>query len=62
MKTKEKLKTYFIGFGIGLILVGLMLYARGRFAPRQHPPQGQQFQQPQQQQQQSQPMPSPAAP
>ena len=52
MKTKEKLKTYFIGFGIGLILVGLMLYARGKFAPRQ--PQGQQ--------QQEQPLPTPATP
>ena len=47
MKTREKLKTYFIGFGIALVLVGLMLYARGVFVQRQ--PQGQQ-QQPQQQQ------------
>ncbi|MGD1915433.1 MAG: hypothetical protein ACFCBV_04510 [Phycisphaerales bacterium] len=57
MKTREKLKTYFIGFGIGLILVGLMLYARGMFGPRQ--PQGQQLQQ-QPLEQQQQPAPNPS--
>lgn len=45
MKTREKLKTYFIGFGIGLILVGLMMYVRWKFVQSQPPPQGQQQQQ-----------------
>ena len=54
MKTREKLKTYFIGFGIGLILVGLMLFARGKFAPPQPP--GQQPSLP------SEPQPTPEGP
>jgi len=49
MKTKEKLKTYFLGFGIGLILVGLMMYARWKFKQSQPPPDQQQQQLPQQQ-------------
>lgn len=46
MKTKEKLKTYFLGFGIGLILVGLMMYMRWMFVQSQPPPQQQPQQQP----------------
>lgn len=38
MKTKERIKTYFIGFGIGLILVGLMLSVRWRMTQSQPPP------------------------
>lgn len=38
MKTKERIKTYFIGFGIGLILVGLMLSVRYRMTQSQPPP------------------------
>lgn len=44
MKTKEKFKTYFTGFGIGLILVGFIVYSRWKHAqanPR-FPPQQQQ--------------------
>ncbi|MGD9690819.1 MAG: hypothetical protein AB7K52_14280 [Phycisphaerales bacterium] len=28
MRTGEKLRTYFLGFGVGLVLVGMLLYAR----------------------------------
>lgn len=51
MKTKEKFKTYFTGFGIGLILVGLIFYAKWKYTQNnpQHQPQ-----QPHQQQHQQQ--------
>lgn len=39
MKTKERIKTYFIGFGIGLVLVGLMLSVRYRMTQSQPPAQ-----------------------
>ncbi|MEO1009474.1 MAG: hypothetical protein AAFX79_13005 [Planctomycetota bacterium] len=39
MRTKEKLRTYFIGFGIGLVLSGLMLYARWRWQQANPQPQ-----------------------
>lgn len=39
MKTKDRVKTYFIGFGIGLILVGLMLSVRWRMTQNQLPPE-----------------------
>ncbi len=45
MKTKEKLKTYFTGFGISLILVGFIFYARWKYA-QAHPPPPQQQQSP----------------
>jgi len=40
MRTREKLRTYFIGFGIGLILSGLMLYTRWQWR-QANPPQDQ---------------------
>lgn len=46
MERREKLKTYFTGFGIGLILVGFLIYTRWKFAkanpPPPRPPQQQQ--------------------
>ena len=45
MKTKEKLKTYFVGFGIGLILVGFIVYARWKYAQANPPPPSPQQQQ-----------------
>ena len=38
MKTKDRVKTYFIGFGIGLVLVGLMRSVRYRMTQSQPPP------------------------
>lgn len=43
MRTREKLRTYFIGFGIGLILSGLMLYTRWQWR-QANPPQDQSVQ------------------
>ncbi|MEQ8317728.1 MAG: hypothetical protein RIE77_02445 [Phycisphaerales bacterium] len=48
MERREKLKTYFTGFGIGLILVGFIIYARWRYAQANPPPPPPQQQQPQQ--------------
>lgn len=32
---RERLRTYFLGFAIGLILMGLVLYTRWRFVSHQ---------------------------
>lgn len=42
MDRREKLKTYFTGFGIGLILVGFIVYARWKHAQANPPPPQQQ--------------------